>query len=209
MREGKPEEITKSTPAPWHVPVAVDDIAETGQHFELKADEQVRAALARIAGLRDLPRLEASFDLTPQASGGLRVTGRVSATVGQNCVVSLEPLDNEIDETVDLVFAPPASLPHQAEIAAKAPARNEAGDRRVEKRRDKPVDAPSDRLASEPESLIGGQVDLGALATEFLILGINPYPRKLDAVFQEPPDPKLEGRPFDALASLTKGRDGR
>ena len=82
----------KSIPAPWQVPVAVEDIAETGQHFDLIADAGVRAAVAGVAGLRDLPRFEATFDVTRRGAGGLHVTGTVSATVGQNCVVTLEPL---------------------------------------------------------------------------------------------------------------------
>ena len=51
-------EEQKSIPAPWQVPVAVEDIAETGQHFDLVADADVRAAVAAVAGLRDLPRLQ-------------------------------------------------------------------------------------------------------------------------------------------------------
>ena len=43
--------------------------------------------------------------------------------------------------------------------------------------------AATQRL-DEAEPLIGGSVDLGALATEFLILGLDPYPRKPGAVFQ-------------------------
>ena len=39
-------------------------LPKTGQHFDLVADEDVRAAVARLAGLRDLPRLEANFDVT-------------------------------------------------------------------------------------------------------------------------------------------------
>ena len=38
----------------------------------------------------------------------------------------------------------------------------------------------------EPEPLIGNSVDLGLLATEFLILGVDPYPRKPDAAFEAP-----------------------
>ena len=48
---------------PWQVPVALDDVAEEGQRFDLAADADTRAAVARIAGLRDLPRLEAVFDV--------------------------------------------------------------------------------------------------------------------------------------------------
>ena len=49
--------------------------------------------------------------------------------------------------------------------------------------------------ADETEPLIGGLVDLGALATEFLILGLDPYPRKPGAVFQPPPEAKPDESP--------------
>ena len=97
----------KQAPAPWQVPVAIEDVAETGRHFDLVADNDVRAAVARVVGLRDLPKLEANFDVTRHGADGLHVSGRMSATVGQNCVVTLEPLTNEVEEDIDLVFAPP------------------------------------------------------------------------------------------------------
>ena len=40
-----------------------------------------------------------------------------------------------------------------------------------------------ERNWNAPERLIGDVVDLGALATEFLILGLDPYPRKAGATF--------------------------
>jgi hypothetical protein len=188
--EHKSQKSPPSSPSassPWHVPVAVDDVAPTGQHFDLVADSGVRAAVARIVGLRDLPRLEARFDVTRRGAGGLHVAGNVSATVGQNCVVTLEPLDNEIDEAVDLVFLPPPDRPP----------RGEEGDAE-----------PRDVKWNDPEPLIGGIVDLGALATEFLMLGLDPYPRKPGAVFEPPPDHKPGGGPFAALAKLAKDRQG-
>src|ERR1700691_3784889 len=100
----------KSLPAPWRVPVALADVPETGRHFDLVADEATRAAVRQAAGLRDLPRLQAQFDVTPHGADGLHVAGQVWATVGQNCVVTLEPLDNEIAEAIDLLFAPPHTV---------------------------------------------------------------------------------------------------
>ena len=183
----------QSVPAPWHVPVAREDVAETGQHFDLTADHDIRAAVARVAGLRDLPRLQAHFDVTRTGDSGLRVAGRVSATVGQNCVVTLEPLTNEVDEDIDLVFAPPPPEPEP-----------EAADE------EESEDAPPRRTRNwnEPEPLIGGVVDLGALAIEFLLLGLDPYPRKPGAVFEPPQDLKREAGPFAALAKLAKGGNG-
>jgi Large ribosomal RNA subunit accumulation protein YceD len=171
--------------APWSVPVAVEDIdAETGQHFDLVADDAMRAAVAKVAALRELPRLQANFDVTRRGAGGLHAVGLVSATVGQNCVVTLEPLANEIEETIDLDFVP---------RAAPAP---EFGETEGE---------PHVVKWGDPEPLIGGVVDLGALATEFLILGLDPYPRKPGAVFEPPQGDKPDPGPFAALAKLTKG----
>ena len=50
-----------------------------------------------------------------------------------------------------------------------------------------------------PEPLVDGTVDLGAIATEFLILGIDPYPRKPGAVFEAPPAGDGSAHPFAAL----------
>jgi hypothetical protein len=182
----------KRTPAPWHVPVAAEDVADAGQHFNLIADQDVRATVARIAGLRDLPRLEANFDVT-RHDAGLHVAGRVSATVGQNCVVTLEALANEIEEHIDLLFVP------------RQPAEANSGDDAMAER--SPEKSRSDRVRNEPEPLIDGIVDLGALATEFLILGLDPYPRKPDAIFEPPQDVTPDEGPFAVLAPLTKGQD--
>jgi hypothetical protein len=67
--------------------VAIDDIPQTGAHFNLSADERIRTELAGIAGLRALPRLQASFEVSRYGPDGLHVVGEVSATIGQTCVV--------------------------------------------------------------------------------------------------------------------------
>jgi uncharacterized metal-binding protein YceD (DUF177 family) len=167
------------SPSPWHFPVAVEDVPELGEHFDLTADSRIRATIAKAAGLRDLARLEANIDVNRQG-GGLRVVGRIAATVGQTCVVTLEPVANEVSEDVDLLFVPQTSIA-------------EAGGARTRE--------------YEMEPLIGGVVDLGALATEFLILGLDPYPRKPDAVFQSPEETAAGEGPFSALAALQKGQD--
>lgn len=170
----------------WSAPLAVSDVPESGRHIDLLADAQARAAVARLAGLRDLPRLTASFDVAPHGRGGLAVTGRVSATVGQTCVVTLEPVEKEVDEAIDLVFAPAESLPAV-----------EHGEE---------VEVPHE---DAPEAIIGRHIDLAAIATEFLILGIDPYPRKPDAVFDAPTVRDDSAHPFAALAALKKERGGK
>jgi hypothetical protein len=172
---------------PWRVPVAVEDIPETGLHVELEAPADVRARLAPAAGLRDLPELKAVFDLSRRGHG-VHVAGRVDARVGQTCVVTLEPIENRVAEDVDLLFSPDA--------APVAERETEIGHTADE-------DEP-------PEPLIGGAVDLGAVATEFLMLGIDPYPRRQGAEFASPAAQAEDqgARPFAALAALKKPRGG-
>lgn len=165
---------------PWSKPVMVAEIPEDGARYELAADAETRAAIAQSAGLRDIPVLTATFDVLSRA-GGVSVRGEVKARVGQICVVSLEPIENEVHETVDLLFAPPAeALP---ETGA-----------RVRRKKGEP-----------PEPLDNGVVDLGAIATEFLLLGLDPYPRKQGVEFA-PPQPEGDPvtHPFAALAALKK-----
>lgn len=174
----------------WHVSVAVEDIPETGLHVELEAPEAVRALLAPRAGLRSLPELKASFDLARRGRG-VHIGGTVEALVGQTCVVTLEAIDNRVAEEVDVLFSPDvAPVPETA----------------VEE--DYSIGHTADE-EEPPEPLIGDTIDLGAVATEFLMLGIDPYPRKEGARF-EPPPADLEGtHPFAALAALKKPPGGK
>src|SRR5437764_11575019 len=103
--------LQRSSNRSWSVPIALSNVPETGRHLDLLADARTRAAIAELAGVPALPRLEASFDVTLHGRHGLHVAGRVSATVGQVCVVTLDAIENEVIEPIDLVFTETAALP--------------------------------------------------------------------------------------------------
>ena len=94
------------TERPWSATIRLDDVGETGRHVELDASEAIRAALAKPAGVDAVERLVARFDLTRRGRDRLHVSGEVSGTVRQTCVVTLEPVLNEIDEAIDVNFVP-------------------------------------------------------------------------------------------------------
>ena len=166
---------------PWSVPVTLDQIPEGGLHRVIEAPEAAREAIARLADLQAVPELSATFDLVRHGSK-LEVTGRVRARVGQTCVVSLEPMETAIDEAIELTFAPPAAGAVRA---------------------DEGLSEPSRKGAEEgPEPLVGNSIDLGAIATEFLVLAIDPYPRKEGAEFAAPAVEEAGNKPFAALAAL-------
>jgi uncharacterized metal-binding protein YceD (DUF177 family) len=171
-------------PDPWSARVAVEQIPDTGLHRDLKADQAVREAMAELAGLREILSASASLDVTPTGGGRFHVAGRVRARIGQTCVVTLDPIENDIDEPIDLIFAPPDQIPELADLVDEA-AESEA------------------EVPDPPEPIEHGVIDLGRVATDAMFLAIDPYPRKPDAVFEEmvvAPDP--EDHPFAALKAL-------
>ena len=182
-----------SEPAPpWSVPVKLADIGEAGRRVTIEADAATRAALAGALGVGTVQEAGATFDLSHWGRDGLHVAGRVTARVGQSCVVTLEPVVNAIDEEVDVDFAPDSAAAGRPKSEEEAPSSIEG-----------------------PEPLIGDSIDVGALATEYLILGVDPYPRKPGIAFDAPKtgekkagekaEDAAEGSPFAALAALKKG----
>jgi uncharacterized metal-binding protein YceD (DUF177 family) len=169
---------------PWSVPVTVAQVPDTGLHRDIEADTATREAMAAVGGLREILSASASLDVTPSSGGRVHVAGHVRARVGQTCVVSLDPIENDIDETIDLIFAPAEQIPELADLVDEAA-------------------EPDAEIPDPPEPIVNGIIDLGRLATDALFLGIDPYPRRPDVVFEPPvvaADP--EDHPFAALKAL-------
>lgn len=173
---------------PWRVPVVVAQIPDTGLHRAFEASDATCAAIADLAGLREISSARASFDLKPKSGGRVQVTGEVHARVGQTCVVTLDPIENDIDEVIDLLFAPPDQIRSLAALVDEA------------------AQSEDDEVPDPPEPIVNGVIDLGRLATDALLLAIDPYPRRPDAVFEplaEVKDPAQH--PFAALRTLQAG----
>lgn len=180
-------------PDPWRAPVTVAHIPDTGLHRELEASAAERQAMADLAGVRDIPLAQATFDVVPKSGGRVQVTGHVRARVGQTCVVTLEPIESEIDEKVDLIFAPEAEVRRLADL--------------IEEGQD---DHEPAEVADPPEAIVNGIIDLVRIATDALFLAIDPYPRKPGVVFEAEVtalDP--EDHPFAALKALQDNKLGK
>jgi len=175
---------TTEKPDPWRVPIAVAQIPETGLHRDLEADQAVRNAVADVGGLREVLSAQASFDVMPNSGGRFHVAGHVRARIGQTCVVTLEEIESDIDEPIDLVFAPPEQIPQMAALVDEA-------------------EESDEETPDPPEPIENGMIDLGRVATDALYLAVDPYPRKPGVVFApvvEAADP--EDHPFAALKAL-------
>jgi uncharacterized metal-binding protein YceD (DUF177 family) len=165
------------------MPIVVAELPDDGAEFEIVPDETTLAMLAKHTGVLAMPELVADVRVAREA-GGAVVEGSLRATVRQTCVITLEPFDNMIEETISVRFVAPELMP-------TAP----AGD----------VDAGAD---DPPDPLVDGQIDLAAVITEFLTLSIDPYPRKPGAVFEAPREEAVRESPFATLVKLKDDEGG-
>lgn len=154
--------------------LAVDTVPDAGIDIGIEADAAGRAALASQSGGLAVESFRASFHVRKQGQERFKVSGSLQARVRQTCVVSLEPFESGILADIGVDFAP-------------------AGGVAVDKR---------GLEGDPPDPIVNGQIDLGALAAEFLVLYLDPYPRKPGAVFEEPvasADRNERDSPFSVL----------
>lgn len=176
-------------------PFILADVAPDGTRKRVVATPEERAALARDLDMPGIARLEAELVIRPWARHGFRVTGTVAADVTQTCVVTLEPVDQSLAETIDLKLVP------ASEAKRYEPKRNADGEIELDVTAEDP-----------PDVLDGPTVDLGRIVEEHFVLGLDPYPRKPGVSFEAAigaakaaeTEPDAPPTPFAALSRLKK-----
>lgn len=174
----------KNHEVPFSHPIPVATLhGET--HLKLAPDEAARARMAEELNLDRIESLNAHLTVTQANSGLVNVEGTLNARLSPICVVSLEPFDETISETLSVRFAPEGLIDKMT--------------KRAEENGDEDFEAP--------DPIVDGAIDFGALLTEFLALSLDPYPKKPGAAFKggDPVEPPRS--PFAALAAL-KPKDG-
>lgn len=144
-------------------------------HFvvTIKATEQESRDVARRLKVEKIEDLSARFVLSREKGGFLiAVQGQASATVTQSCVITQEPLINEVIEDIEAFYTDK----QDNSTVSFAKARHE----RLGKTADAELPILDER--EDPEPVIDGSIDLGELAVQFLSLGVDPYPQKEGAL---------------------------
>jgi uncharacterized metal-binding protein YceD (DUF177 family) len=150
------------------------------ERLTIEATEPERAALAEALDLLAIRSLVADVALRPWCGEGVRVTGTVRGAVTQACVVTLEPVEGTVEEPFDVRLHPDVAESTEIDLDPDA--------------------------ADAPEPMESDAVDVGAIALEHFVLGIDPYPRVPGVAF-EPDAEEAEASPFAALAALKKTTD--
>jgi uncharacterized metal-binding protein YceD (DUF177 family) len=148
-------------------PVKVGNISANAVTVRLEANEAERKALRDLWAVLDVQSLKAELQIARWKRDGVKIKGRVQATIVQACVVTLEPVVSLIDEPVEAIFVPEGS--RLARIAA-----NDSGEMILD------PEGPD-----LPDTFTGDTIDAGLTVTEHAALAIDPYPRKQGASFGE------------------------
>jgi uncharacterized metal-binding protein YceD (DUF177 family) len=170
-------------------PFEVADIRDDGGTVvQIEATPAEREALAQAYDLPEVAALTARFSIVRHGKT-ISVTGDVKARISQVCVVTVEPFESDVDERVEMIYAPEAQVTEAWERIAKAEASGTNA----------PVEDP-------PDVIVDGRIDLGLLTAEALSLSLDPYPKKPGVEFDAPEEPEVdpEESPFALLAKLKK-----
>lgn len=172
---------------PLSRPLAATEVPPEGLEIEVVPTDAERAALAEMNDIPAVLSLTAALRARRWRGDGLEVTGELRARVRQTCVATLEDFESDVVEPIDLRFAPQQDSP-----------------RLRSRRRDaEPEPVEHDALGDDPpDELVGGAVDLGEIASEFLTLALDPYPRKPGAEFVEPAPERAD----DAISPFARLR---
>jgi len=134
----------------------IDDISGNEWRGSLVATLQERAEIADRLDLLEVKSLSATIVVRPiMGRRGLSVDGSLQAEIVQQCVVTLDPVEESVATDFSSRFLPPELI----------------------------EDLESDEISyvgdeDPPEVLIDGELAVGSIVVEYLSLAIDPYPRK-------------------------------
>src|SRR4029079_17958449 len=84
--------------------VDVDRMGPSGTALEITASEGERTALAKRFGFLGLPAFSARATVDRRPGGQVVVEGRLRGKIVQACILSLDPVTQELDEAFRIVF---------------------------------------------------------------------------------------------------------
>lgn len=140
----------------FHRPERRSALPAAGKLVEIKASPEECRALAARFGLPEIHELACGFHLRPEAAGTVLAEARLTARVGQVCVISLEVFATTLAEDFAVRFVPEGAESDGVDLDA------------------------IDEIA-----MVGGILDLGEAAAQQLALLLDPYPRAPNARPQE------------------------
>ena len=183
------QHIGKQTKSEIERIVDIDRMGASGSTaLDIAATDDERAALAKRFGFLGLPAFSARVTVDRRPGGRVVVEGRLRGKIVQACILTLDPVAQDLDETFCIVFK-------QDLAEERDPERGEA------------LVSPQ---ADVPEPLSGNMLDVGEIVAEQLSLAADPIRGGRGAKLEDVlPKPRRDGRRAAGTAAASVRRIGR
>jgi len=191
----------------WSHYYNADRVEGASTRLTIEADEQSRKNVSVRANVISIDMLNADLTLEREQAGRVvHVAGRFTAAVNLECVVTAEEFILDIEEPVEGWFEDKEStVSFMKALKDRDLKGSQSGKGPVE------VEMASEE--EDPEAMIDGQIDLGELVVQHLILAIPPCPKKegarhdyTDEEIKPAEDSPLKKNPFEALKDWKERR---
>ncbi|MEM7617963.1 MAG: DUF177 domain-containing protein [Pseudomonadota bacterium] len=194
----QPNAITEQE---WSHFFDVDDLGKEGrEELTISASEEECKDIARRINVLRIKDISADLVIS-RSAGTYHVTGSFTANVTQECVVTLDPIETNLSESVEGWFADKESTVSFAAAKREREGAKSHGEVEILEESD------------DPEPLIEGIIDLGELVTQHLSLAVPSYPHKEGVEFEVTDDKfkinensPLKKNPFEALKGWKENR---
>src|SRR5258708_10357338 len=143
--------------------VDLDRVGTVGTALDIVASDGERAALAKRFGFLGLPAFSARVTVDRRVGGQVVVEGRLRGRIVQACVLTLDPVTQELDDAFRIVF--------KKDLA--------------EERDPESGEAVLSAHADAPEPLAGNLLDVGEIVAEQLSPAAEPYSRRSGAQLED------------------------
>jgi uncharacterized metal-binding protein YceD (DUF177 family) len=170
--------------------IDLDRLGTGGTALEIAASDSERAGLAKRFGFLGLPAFSARVTVDRRPGGQIIVEGRLRGRIVQACVLTLDPVNQDLDEVFRIVFRQDMKDDRDPESG----------------------EAVLNSQADAPEPLTGNMLDIGEIVAEQLSLAADPYPRRPGAKLEDVlpklrqggrrGQPEQRKHPFAGLAAL-------
>ncbi len=167
----------------WSHLIDSDDIGSKVVRLEISPPKDVFEALCKRLNIHSISEMKASLTLQRNhVSKVIHIQGTISAELYQKCVITTEPVRENIKDTFEAWFADPNSAVSFAKAKRERMSRKEQND------------LPIIEEHEDPEAIIDGKIDLGELVVQHISLALEPYPKLEGASYDNQGDP-LEDAP--------------
>ncbi|MEM9468709.1 MAG: YceD family protein [Pseudomonadota bacterium] len=191
----------------WSHFIDADEIDSKPMRLSIRADKEALKDVALRAGVPAIESLSADLTLQREQAGRVvHAAGRFSAELTLECVVSAEEFTHKIEEPVEGWF-------EDKEKTVSFMQALKERDRDTQKNAKSGVEVEISSEEEDPESMINGEIDLGELVVQHLILALPAYPHKDGVEYPHGDDVPVAGEesplrrnPFDALKDWKERR---